>query len=168
MSRLSRDRGRRPAGIDDRRSWRGCTGGGSGSSGSCGRTRRRPGSCSRGQWDERDDAVLRGGAAAVGLPRPRRLARGSREGGAAPVVLPQVLRGAGVRQGDPGVPGVQGGGGDPTSRQGPAPALRGGSLGGPMAEDLMFQHEIKQVMRQAYGAISAGGGESVARRLYTD
>jgi 2-polyprenyl-3-methyl-5-hydroxy-6-metoxy-1,4-benzoquinol methylase len=37
-----------------------------------------------------------------------------------------------------------------------------------MAQDLMFQDEIKQAVRQAYGAISSGGGESVARRLYTD
>jgi arsenite methyltransferase len=37
-----------------------------------------------------------------------------------------------------------------------------------MAEDLMFQEEIKQAVRQAYGAISTGGGEAVARQLYTD
>jgi SAM-dependent methyltransferase len=36
-----------------------------------------------------------------------------------------------------------------------------------MARDLMFQ-EIKQAVRQAYGAIATGGGESVARRLYSD
>jgi arsenite methyltransferase len=34
--------------------------------------------------------------------------------------------------------------------------------------DLMFQGEIKQAVRQAYGAITSGGGEVVARRLYTD
>jgi arsenite methyltransferase len=37
-----------------------------------------------------------------------------------------------------------------------------------MARDLMFQDEIKQAVRQAYGAISTGGGESVARRLYSE
>ena len=37
-----------------------------------------------------------------------------------------------------------------------------------MAEDLMFQDEIRQAVRQAYGAISTGGGASVARRHYTD
>lgn len=37
-----------------------------------------------------------------------------------------------------------------------------------MAQDLMFQEEIKQAVRQAYGAISTGGGEAVARQLYTD
>ena len=36
-----------------------------------------------------------------------------------------------------------------------------------MAKDLMFQEEIKDAVRQAYSAISAGGGESVARRFYT-
>jgi arsenite methyltransferase len=37
-----------------------------------------------------------------------------------------------------------------------------------MARDLMFQQEISDTVRQAYAAISSGGGESVARRLYTD
>jgi arsenite methyltransferase len=37
-----------------------------------------------------------------------------------------------------------------------------------MVQDLMFQDEIKRAVRQAYGAISTGGGESVARRLYSD
>jgi arsenite methyltransferase len=37
-----------------------------------------------------------------------------------------------------------------------------------VAEDLMFQEEIRQAVRQAYGAISTGGGASVARRHYTD
>lgn len=37
-----------------------------------------------------------------------------------------------------------------------------------MARDLMFQQEIKQAVRQAYAAISTGGGEVVARRLYAD
>jgi arsenite methyltransferase len=37
-----------------------------------------------------------------------------------------------------------------------------------VAKDLMFQEEIKEVVRQAYSAISAGGGESVARRFYTE
>jgi SAM-dependent methyltransferase len=36
-----------------------------------------------------------------------------------------------------------------------------------VAKDLMFQGEIKEAVRQAYSAISAGGGESVARRFYT-
>jgi len=37
-----------------------------------------------------------------------------------------------------------------------------------MAQDLMFQEEIKQTVRHAYAAIPTGGGETVARRLYTD
>jgi SAM-dependent methyltransferase len=37
-----------------------------------------------------------------------------------------------------------------------------------MARDLMFQDEIRQSVRRAYGAISTGGGESVARRLYSE
>jgi SAM-dependent methyltransferase len=37
-----------------------------------------------------------------------------------------------------------------------------------MAKDLMFQDEIKQAVRRAYSAISAGGGEPVARRLYSE
>jgi SAM-dependent methyltransferase len=36
-----------------------------------------------------------------------------------------------------------------------------------MAKDLMFQDEIKTSVRRAYSAISAGGGEQVARRLYS-
>lgn len=35
-----------------------------------------------------------------------------------------------------------------------------------MARDLMFQGEIKQAVQQAYGAITSGGGELVARRIY--
>jgi arsenite methyltransferase len=34
--------------------------------------------------------------------------------------------------------------------------------------DLMFQDEIKEVVRDAYSAIDRGGGESVARRVYSD
>ncbi|HEX2186952.1 MAG TPA: methyltransferase domain-containing protein, partial [Chloroflexota bacterium] len=37
-----------------------------------------------------------------------------------------------------------------------------------MARDLMFQEEIKQAVREAYAAIPSGGGETVARRLYSD
>jgi len=37
-----------------------------------------------------------------------------------------------------------------------------------MAKDLMFQAEIKDVVREAYGAISGGGGQAVAGRLYSD
>jgi arsenite methyltransferase len=37
-----------------------------------------------------------------------------------------------------------------------------------MAKDLMFQEEIKDSVRQAYSAITTGGGEAVARRVYTD
>jgi SAM-dependent methyltransferase len=36
-----------------------------------------------------------------------------------------------------------------------------------MARDLMFQDEIREAVRQSYAAISTGGGETVARRLYT-
>lgn len=37
-----------------------------------------------------------------------------------------------------------------------------------MARDLMYQDEIKESVRQAYAAISSGGGEAVARRLYSE
>ncbi len=37
-----------------------------------------------------------------------------------------------------------------------------------MAKDLMYQDEIKEVVRDAYSAIDRGGGESVARRVYSD
>jgi SAM-dependent methyltransferase len=37
-----------------------------------------------------------------------------------------------------------------------------------MARDLMFQQEIKQSVQQAYAAIATGGGETVARRHYSD
>jgi hypothetical protein len=37
-----------------------------------------------------------------------------------------------------------------------------------VAKDLMFQEEIKDAVRQAYSAITTGGGEAVARRIYTD
>jgi arsenite methyltransferase len=37
-----------------------------------------------------------------------------------------------------------------------------------MTRDLMFQGEIKQAVRDAYAAITSGGGEVVARRLYTE
>lgn len=37
-----------------------------------------------------------------------------------------------------------------------------------MAKDLMFQEEIKDSVRQAYSAITTGGGEAVARHFYTD
>jgi len=37
-----------------------------------------------------------------------------------------------------------------------------------MARDLMFQQEIKETVREAYGAISTGGDATVARRLYSD
>jgi SAM-dependent methyltransferase len=35
-----------------------------------------------------------------------------------------------------------------------------------MARDLMFQDEIKDAVREAYAAITTGGGETVALRLY--
>ncbi len=34
--------------------------------------------------------------------------------------------------------------------------------------DLMFQDEIKDAVRSAYAAISSGGGEAVARKLYSE
>ena len=37
-----------------------------------------------------------------------------------------------------------------------------------MAKDLMFQDEIKDAVRDAYGSISAGAGEVVAARLYSE
>jgi SAM-dependent methyltransferase len=39
--------------------------------------------------------------------------------------------------------------------------------GEPETRDLMFQDEIKDTVRRAYGAIETGGGEAVARRLYS-
>jgi arsenite methyltransferase len=36
-----------------------------------------------------------------------------------------------------------------------------------VAKDLMFQEEIKDSVRQAYLAITTGGGEAVVRRVYT-
>jgi SAM-dependent methyltransferase len=38
----------------------------------------------------------------------------------------------------------------------------------PATRDLMFQDEIKDIVRRAYGAMETGGGESVARRLYSE
>ena len=38
----------------------------------------------------------------------------------------------------------------------------------PETRDLMFQDEIKDIVRQAYAAIETGGGETVARRLYSE
>ena len=40
--------------------------------------------------------------------------------------------------------------------------------GEPVTRDLMFQGEIKDAVRQAYAAIETGGGETVARRLYSE
>ena len=37
-----------------------------------------------------------------------------------------------------------------------------------MAKDLMFQDEIKDAVREAYGSITAGGGEAVVSRLYSE
>lgn len=37
-----------------------------------------------------------------------------------------------------------------------------------MAQDLMFQDQIKESVRKAYAEIPAGGGEAVARRLYSE
>jgi arsenite methyltransferase len=38
----------------------------------------------------------------------------------------------------------------------------------PTTRDLMFQDEIKNDVRQAYASIETGGGETVARRLYSE
>jgi len=38
----------------------------------------------------------------------------------------------------------------------------------PESRDLMFQEEIKDNVRQAYASIETGGGETVARRLYSE
>jgi arsenite methyltransferase len=38
----------------------------------------------------------------------------------------------------------------------------------PATRDLMFQDEIKDTVRRAYAAIESGGGETVARRLYSE
>lgn len=37
-----------------------------------------------------------------------------------------------------------------------------------MSRDLLFQDEVRTVVRNAYAAITAGGGEPVAKRLYSD
>jgi arsenite methyltransferase len=37
-----------------------------------------------------------------------------------------------------------------------------------MVRDLMFQQEIKDTVQQAYADITSGGGETVARQLYSD
>jgi arsenite methyltransferase len=37
-----------------------------------------------------------------------------------------------------------------------------------MGRDLMFQKEIKDTVQQAYAAITSGGGETVARQLYSE
>jgi arsenite methyltransferase len=37
-----------------------------------------------------------------------------------------------------------------------------------MSKDLMFQDEIKDVVRDAYGSVSSGGGEVVAGRVYSE
>ena len=37
-----------------------------------------------------------------------------------------------------------------------------------MSRDFLFQDEVRTLVRDAYAAISAGGGEPVARRLYSD
>jgi arsenite methyltransferase len=37
-----------------------------------------------------------------------------------------------------------------------------------MARDLMFQQDIKETVQRAYAAIATGGGETVARRHYSD
>jgi SAM-dependent methyltransferase len=37
-----------------------------------------------------------------------------------------------------------------------------------MAKDLMFQDEIKDAVREAYGSISTGAGDVVAERLYSE
>jgi arsenite methyltransferase len=38
----------------------------------------------------------------------------------------------------------------------------------PATRDLMFQREIKDTVRRAYAAIETGGGQTVARRLYSE
>jgi arsenite methyltransferase len=37
-----------------------------------------------------------------------------------------------------------------------------------MSKDLMFQDEIKDAVREAYGSVSSGAGEVVATRLYSE
>lgn len=37
-----------------------------------------------------------------------------------------------------------------------------------MSKDMLFQREIKDVVRSVYGRITAGGGEPVARNLYSE
>ncbi len=45
-------------------------------------------------------------------------------------------------------------------------ALRGGAVA--VAKDLMYQDEIKDAVRDAYGSIATGAGEVVAGRLYSE
>src|ERR671918_525504 len=114
--------------------------------------------------------MLRGRQAAMGLPRPRDRTRGSGEGRGPSLLLQEVLRRAGVRHGAPGVPRLQGGGGDPIRREGSPATIRGRPLGWgiDMSADLMYQAELKEAVRHAYSGISSGGGEAVARRLYSE
>jgi len=37
-----------------------------------------------------------------------------------------------------------------------------------MAQNLLYQQEIKQAVRSAYEHITSGGGEPVAERLYSE
>ena len=37
-----------------------------------------------------------------------------------------------------------------------------------MPKDLMFQNQIKDVVRDAYGSVTSGGGEAVAGRIYSE
>ena len=143
------------------RSWPGCIGVASGSNASCGPMPRRPDCSSGGQSEDREprrDRVLGGGATALGLPGPGRLARGAGEGGAAPVVLPPLLRGVGVRQGAARVPGVPERRGTPPARQGTAGAVRDRPLG----------RRSRRTVQRANAAIATDGGERVTRRHYGD
>src|SRR4029453_5774667 len=37
-----------------------------------------------------------------------------------------------------------------------------------MSDDLMFQDQIRDIVRAAYGAITTGAGRAVAQRFYSD
>lgn len=74
------------------------------------------------------------------------------------------VRRARVREGDPAISGIRLIGRGPCAGEGTTRAFRGGALA--VAKDLMYQQEIRDAVRDAYGSIARGAGEVVAGRLY--
>src|SRR5512134_2645495 len=77
-----------------------------------------------------------------------------------------MLRRARVREGDPSIPGVRIVRRSSHARKGTARAFRGGAVA--VTKDLMYQDQIKDEVRDAYGSISTGAGDVVAERLYSE